>query len=257
MMKKSLRAVVLGTSLLSMSCWALTPPEAMNMAGLQRTLGQRIAKDYLMLGSDVRVEVATKQLEETLAQFESSHEALTAFAPTPEIAAALADVGQTWDEYKVLATQTPDKADAPRMLAVSERLLGQCQHVTDLFEAHNGGGASHLVNRSGWLRVLSQRIASLYLAQSWDVQAEGIDAKLNKAVNEFGAVLEELHAEGGTDPDVVESLRKANAQWKFTQAGIDLNTPANAVPTAVVTSTDSLFKKMNELTRLYAGLSMN
>ncbi|WP_434134837.1 type IV pili methyl-accepting chemotaxis transducer N-terminal domain-containing protein [Pseudomonas luteola] len=256
MLKDFLRVAVLGVSLVSASCWAaITPEEAMNMAGLQRTLGQRMAKDYLMMGSGVRVDVAAKQLKDTVTLFDNHHKLLVEFAPNTEIRSKLSEIEKTWQEYKQLVQANPDKDQAVAMLGVSDRLLDQCQKLTDLVAKNNGGESSRLVNRSGWNRVLSQRIAMLYMAKNWGVQAPGLDEAFDKSVGEFDTVMTELNTAGTPNPEIATSLRKAEAQWKFTRTAVDLTTPDNYVPTAMASSADTLFKQMNELTRLYAGLS--
>lgn len=255
MLKNYLCALLmLATSLVSLPGWAqLTPAEAMNMAGLQRSLGQRLAKNYLMIGSDVRTDVATAQMQETLTQFDKSHAALTEFAPTPELRAALVKVGETWLVYRPQITAVPTKEQAVAMLATSEIMLEQCQAVTDLM-AKQAGATGDIVNRSGWERVMSQRIAMLYLAEAWAVPAPDLAPRLNKSVADFERILKELEASGTPNDEIAASLRKARAQWAFTLKGIDLQASKNFVPTVIVTSTDSLFRQMNELTRLYAGL---
>ena len=53
-------------------------------------------------------------------------------------------------------------------------------------------------------------------------------------------------------------IRIANATKHFgafhALKGIDLHASQDFVPTVITVSTDSLFRQLNELTRLYAGL---
>ena len=53
---------------------------------------------------------------------------------------------------------------------------------------------------------------------------------------------------------VANTQRRARAHWGFTLKGIDLHASQDFVPTVITVSTDSLFRQLNELTRLYAGL---
>ncbi|WP_312928341.1 type IV pili methyl-accepting chemotaxis transducer N-terminal domain-containing protein, partial [Stutzerimonas nitrititolerans] len=46
---------------------AISDAEAVNRAGMQRMLSQRIAKSYLMLGTETRAEVAVVQLDQSIA----------------------------------------------------------------------------------------------------------------------------------------------------------------------------------------------
>lgn len=248
-----LRALLLVCSLsVSVASWAeMAPLEAMNMAGLQRSLGQIIAKDYLMIGSDVKVEDATRQRAESIALFEKHHQQLKAYAPNDEIRAALAQVEVTWNGYKPSVMGLPDKAQAPAVLAAAEQLVKQCQQVVDLFEQHNGDAASHAINRSGWNRVLTQRTAMFYMARAWGVAAPTLDADFDAAVAEFGSIMQELQAKGAPNPAIAEALRKTDAKWQFTSKAFSSK---QFMPTIVAVNADSMFRQLNEMTRLYAGL---
>lgn len=255
MLKKSLSALlILATLLISAPAAAqLTTGEAMNMTGLQRSLVQRMTKNYLMIGADVRVEAATRQLQESVTQFDTAYKALSDNATTPEMKAKLGEIGQIWTPFKQQVTAQPEQIQAAAMLANSERLLQESQALTDLMAAQ-AGSMGKVVNRSGWARVQSQRIAMLYMAKTWQVQAPDLDSKLDTAVADFDGILKELEASPAPNEQIATSLRRVRANWAFTLKGIDLHASNAFVPTSITVSTDSLFRHMNELTRLYAGL---
>jgi hypothetical protein len=94
----------------------------------------------------------------------------------------------------------------------------------------------------------------LYMAKSWRVPAPDLDAKLDKAVSDFETILKELEARGTPNEEIANTQRRARAHWGFTLKGIDLHASQDFVPTVITVSTDSLFRQLNELTRLYAGL---
>lgn len=255
MLKKSLSALlILAALLLSAPAAAqLTVGEAMNMTGLQRSLVQRMTKNYLMIGADVRVEAATRQLQESVTQFDAAYKALSDYASTAEMRAKLNEIGQIWTPFKQQVSAQPEQAQAAAMLANSERLLQESQALTDLMAAQ-AGSMGKVVNRSGWARVQSQRIAMLYMAKTWQVQAPDLDAKLDTAVADFDGILKELEANPAPNEQIATALRRVRANWAFTLKGIDLHAANAFVPTSITVSTDSLFRHMNELTRLYAGL---
>lgn len=89
------------------------------------------------------------------------------------------------------------------------------------------------------------------MAKSWRVPAPNLDAKLDKAVSDFETILKELEARGTPNEEIANTQRRARAHWGFTLKGIDLHNTQSSVPTV---SADSLFRQLNELTRLYAGL---
>jgi hypothetical protein len=254
-LKNCFRALALSLSLFTSLCWAeMAPLEAMNMAGLQRTLGQILAKDYMMIGSDVKTDIATKQRQDTLALFEDHHQKLMAYAPNDEVRTAMAVVDATWSEYRKVVAATPDKSQAVKVFSMAETLVNQCQHVTDVLEKHNGDAASHAINRSGWNRVLTQRIALLYMARVWAVPVPKLDETFDASVKEFGSILGELRAAGAPNDAIAQSLRKTEARWTFVSQAFASD---EFMPTIVAINADSLFRQLNELTRLYAGLHDN
>ncbi len=239
-------------SLASLPSWAvISDAEAMNLSGMQRMLSQRIAKSYLMIGSQVRPDVANEQLDQSLAKFESNFQALGEYAPTEEIRRELQVVEGLWQNYRNQVLSSPDKAQALQVLAQSEQLLAQCEKVVRLIEAHTGNRSARLVNRSGRQRMLSQRIAKLYLAISWHLPAPDLQQQFEQAVHEFDQSLAELQAAEENTPAITAALKKADAQWAFSRAGFKLSTDASFVPTVITTTTETLLWQMNDLTKAY------
>jgi len=225
-----------------------------NRSGRQRMLSQRIAKSYLMIGSQIRPDAANQQLDQSLAKFESNYLALSEYAPSEEIRRELQVVEGLWHEYRNLVLETPDKTGAAEVLAQSDSLLAQCEKVVRLIEAHTGSRSAQLVNRSGRQRMLSQRIAKLYLAMSWHVPVAGLEQQFNQAVSEFDTALGQLQAAEENTPAIEAALKKSGAQWAFSRAGFRLSGDSRYVPTVITTTTETLLWQMNDLTTAYEGV---
>jgi chromosome segregation ATPase len=230
---------------------AIGDAEAMNLSGMQRMLSQRIAKSYLMIGADVRSDQAVQQLDQSVARFESNYQALSEYAPSAEITAALEQVGLTWQRYRELALSRPEPQQALSLLQLSDQLLAQSEALVKLIEAHTGNAGARLVNRSGRQRMLSQRIAKLYLALSWKLPAEGLEQQLQQATTEFEAAQQELLAAEQNTPQIAAALKKVEAQWRFARAGFQLSADSRYVPTVITTTTETLLWQMNDLTSAY------
>jgi hypothetical protein len=257
MLKPMIAGLLLSLTLFSFpSSAAISAAEAMNLSGMQRMLSQRIAKTYLMIGADIRPDQAAQQLDQSIAKFESNYLALSDYAPTPQIGNALGDVGRTWQQYRELALSRPDKQRAVTMLELSDRLLLQSEQVVQLFELHSGGQSARLVNRSGRQRMLSQRIAKLYLAISWRLPVVGLEQSFEQAVGEFEVALDELKQARQNTPEIAKGLRQAEAQWRFSRAGFKLSADSRYVPTVITTTTETLLWQMNELTNQYEGVML-
>ncbi|MDH0141095.1 type IV pili methyl-accepting chemotaxis transducer N-terminal domain-containing protein [Aquipseudomonas alcaligenes] len=255
MMSRVVVLLGLAWTLLCPPAWAaIDDAEAMNLSGMQRMLSQRIAKSYLMIGAEVRSEQALQQLDQSVARFENNYQALAEYAPSAEIGAALEQVGESWQHYRELALSRPTREQAVLLLALSDQLLAQSEALVQLIEAHTGSAGARLVNRSGRQRMLSQRIAKLYLALSWRLPVEGLEQQLQQATGEFEAAQQELLSAEQNTPQIAAALQKVEAQWRFARAGFQLSADARYVPTVITTTTETLLWQMNELTSAYAAV---
>ena len=255
MMSRVVVLLGLTWTLLCPPAWAaIDDAEAMNLSGMQRMLSQRIAKSYLMIGAEVRSEQALQQLDQSVARFENNYQALAEYAPSAEIGAALEQVGESWQHYRELALSRPTREQAVLLLALSDQLLAQSEALVQLIEAHTGSAGARLVNRSGRQRMLSQRIAKLYLALSWRLPVEGLEQQLQQATSEFEAAQQELLGAEQNTPQIAAALQKVEAQWRFARAGFQLSADARYVPTVITTTTETLLWQMNELTSAYAAV---
>ena len=104
--------------------------------------------------------------------------------------------------------------------------------------------------------MLSQRIAKLYLAISWQLPVADLQQNFNQAVGEFEVALDELKQASQNTPDIAKGLRQAEAQWRFSRAGFKLSAESRYVPTVITTTTETLLWQMNELTSQYEGVML-
>ncbi len=234
---------------------AISDAEAVNRAGMQRMLSQRIAKSYLMLGTETRAEIAVVQLDQSIADLETNSQLLQEYAPTAPIRAALSEASETWQRYREAVLTSPNKERALQVLQLSEQALEQNEKLVKLIEQHTGNQVAQLVNRSGRQRMLSQRIAKLYLAMSWHLPAEQLRTEFDAAVQEFDQGIKDLRGAPQNTTEINQRLDQIATQWRFAQAGFSLADDSRYVPTVIVTTTETLLGKVNELTGRYEELA--
>jgi hypothetical protein len=218
-------------------------------------LSQRIAKNYLMIGTDTRVDLAGTQLDSSIASIEENAQLLNDYAPSESIRKALNEANQTWVQYRQIALTRPDRGQSAELLRLAERFLGQSEALVQEIERHSGNQAARLVNRSGRQRMLSQRIAMLYLAMSWKLPEQRLRGDFDAAVAEFERGLEELQKAPQNTEQISRQLDQIDTQWRFARAGFSLADDSRFVPTVIVTTSDSLLRKIEQLTLDYERLA--
>ncbi len=231
----------------------ITLAEAINKAGRQRMLTQRIVKSYCQMGQDVRYSVANKHLHGGMELFEKQLIQLQSFSKDSETLRGLKLVERLWVPVKLMASGPIDRKQAIELRQDAEKLLVAAHQVVLMLEEQSGTSQGHLVNIAGRQRMLSQRLGNLYMLQSWGFDDKQYREDYDKAKDEFEEALHELIAAKDNTEEINKNLSEVSKKWDVFKLS-DRMGDSQFVPGLVARMLDKILVQMNDITGLYAAL---
>lgn len=262
---RSLSTLVLCVAPLTISVGAATAADvtlgaAIEKAGLQRMLTQRISKAYCQIGLGVFPQRSRAQLRQAVELFDSQLAELEAIAPNREIERALLRVRELWEPFKAVAARPVSRDGAKQLAFQADDLLGAAHHVVQLLQDVSGTSHAWLVNVSGRQRMLSQRVAKLYMLQLYLFgtltarEEMTIGVEMAKAKDEFGKALAALQAAPENSAAIAQRLDAVSDDWTWLRKALSM-TDTDPFPITVAGVSESILVGMDEITRLYEELA--
>ncbi|SFV55390.1 Nitric oxide-responding transcriptional regulator Dnr (Crp/Fnr family) [hydrothermal vent metagenome] len=228
--------------------------QLIDIAGRQRMLSQRIAKDYLYAGEKIAVSKAQKQLAASLKAMVATHKTLVNSINDPEIKNLLAFVELSMEDFKSTANEPFNLDNAQLIIDLSESMLEGSQYVVNSLKKKANLKESALVGKAGRQRMLAQRIAKYYIAYQAGIRDKNTVDQMKEAVKEFSDAHKALMNNPSNTPEINRKLNKINRLWKIVYK-FYLNIEKGGLPLIVFNTTDDITDKMNQITELYVALS--
>lgn len=232
----------------------LTLAAAINKAGRERMLTQRISKAYVQLALDVQADEAARQIADGVQLFETQLAELSAFAPTPEIRTALAQLDGLWRPFRAIVIAPPTQAGGRELITQNEALLTAAQEVVVRLQAQAPTPAAHLVDIAGRQRMLSQRISKFYMLSAWGLGSPELSAEMQRARELFHNSLDELRKAPQNTPEIAQALKDVETQWAVFERAFQLREGQQYIPSLVAVSGEKILTLMDRVTSLYEQL---
>lgn len=231
--------------------------EAINKAGRQRMLSQRMCKGYIALAQGIEPARAQDVLDRSMAQFDRQLAELKAFAGTPDLRATYVALEASWSDFKATLVGTPPTdAGVPKVMAAAAKVLALAHQGTQQYEALQNKPIGKLVNVAGRQRMLSQRMAAFYLASLVPVDPAGARAEIARARTEFLAGLAFIRNAPEATPKIRDELQLAEMQWVLYDNALQKTAPSGTTrpQSDVFFASENVLQVMDRITSLYSGL---
>ena len=226
---------------------------AVDVAGKQRMFTQRMFKDYTMIGMNNSYGKPDEDLKKIIDDFENHLKSLHDYSKNKEIRESANSVKKIWVPIKKVLTATPDREKVGVLQEDLEKLLKESNHLTELFAKATGVNAGEIINISGRQRMLSQRMAGLYMLKVWKVDDKKFKEKMNASMDLFRDSLKKLKESKLNTDEINALLLKVEKSFMFFEM---MNKSSKAfIPALIYKKSNDILKNMNRVTKLYVSVS--
>ncbi|WP_027859560.1 type IV pili methyl-accepting chemotaxis transducer N-terminal domain-containing protein [Marinobacterium jannaschii] len=229
--------------------------EAIASASELRMLTQRMYKDYIFAGLNVRARRARQDLKQAMALFETELARITLFAHNDNLKTRATELKDAWLSIKPIYSKSPDKGRVAELRDLNIALLKASHTNVTTLMVFGGSRFGRMVNLAGEQTMLSQRMAALYGLMAWGFEKEFEDI-YNIVEKDFGYNLEVMMDHPINTSRVDRKLKKVKRQFaSFGRSS--KNGSRTYVPALIDRSAEKMLEEMLDVTNLYADLSSN
>ena len=218
---------------------------AVDIAGKQRMFTQRMLKDYAMVGMKNSFGKPDEDLKKTMVKFEEHLQLLHDYTKNPTIRKSAKKVEALWLPIKKVLKDTPTKERASKLQDSLEELLRLANETTALFAKETGKKSGKVVDMSGRQRMLSQRMASLYMLKVWGIDDKRFQDKMKSAMSLFKTSLETLQKSELNTDEINELLSEVEKSFSFFEV------MSVFIPSLIYKKSNDILKNMNRATQCY------
>ena len=226
--------------------------DAVDVAGKQRMFTQRMLKDYAMIGMKNSFGNANKDLNSTISEFEDHLHSLHDYTKNSKITKSTKKAEEIWLPIKKTLQNPPSKSKVVKLQADLEELLSISNDVTGLFAKETGKESGKIVDMSGRQRMLSQRMASLYMLKVWGIDDDKFKKKMKSAMHLFKSSLEELQKSKLNTDEINRLLDNVEKSFMFFE--VMNRSDSVFIPSLIYKKSNDILEDMNRVTHCYVEI---
>jgi hypothetical protein len=221
-----------------------------DQAGNQRMLTQRILRDYVLVGMGVTYKSPDLDLADVTQKFDSQLESLKQASISDKVHAAFSTVDDVWQKVASVVHHKPGKEGIVELVGNVDDLLAKSHEAVLLLQQAAGTQTAEIVNISGRQRMLSQRMAALYMLFLWDIPERDYYKAFQQVVAEFQQAENLLLKSPKTTPAIRAELKKASKLFRwFLKSSQKKST--HMTPEVLQRNSDGLLEIMKKVTSMY------
>jgi len=227
--------------------------EAIDVAGKQRMLTQRFVKDYAMIGMNITYKDPISDLKKSMKSFDDALLDIEEFTKNDKnINRVIDSVKKEWGDVKRILEDKPSKEKLKVLSKKANNLLKLSNDVVVLLKQRSKSNLGEIINISGRQRMLSQKLASLYLIKSFGIKDIEFKYKLDKNIKLFKDSLDKLSKYEKNNPEINSLLLKVKSQFMF----FEVMSRSNSIftPSLIYKKSDEILHEMDRVTKLYTKL---
>lgn len=226
-------------------------PHAIDIAGKQRMLTQRMLKNYVLLAMNKAIASEKDQLEQDIANFSYTIVALNEYTDSINYNIPSDKVEMYWGMLQQLLATKPTKVVVPELQRGLDTLLEETNRYTVALTKRSGKNSSVIINISGKQRMFSQRLASLYFINLMGITDKDFKKKLDSAIRSFDSTQKKLEKYSKNSASINKKLKQVNLSFSFFK-DLASGKIKNPMPLMINLNSNAIMKNMDEITKEYA-----